>query len=182
MIIIGILSVTILLPVITTEFLTLAPTNAFGQQLTFDTETGTNESTAAPSNNITEPIPMITVVDVINSTYIVPKEIDSETEGRIERAVRDKINDVLHTIVIPNATIISSPTVTNDFVSESITVNNNVSRFLEVLPDQIEIALERIRSISQPANPMLELHADFESVCIVNSTSLADCDINIRIH
>ena len=113
----GLLSVTILLPTITTEFLTLAPTNAFGQQLTFDnidkgrsgsalditnnniimtdgnivpisTATGTNESTATPSSNMTEAIPMITVVDVINSTYIAPKEIDQETEGMIERSKR----------------------------------------------------------------------------------------------
>jgi hypothetical protein len=80
-----------------------------------------------------------------------------------------------------NATIISTATVTNDFVNESITINNNASRFLEILPDQVELALERIRSISQPANPMLELHADIEVVCIANSISLADCDINIRI-
>jgi hypothetical protein len=43
---------------------------------------------------------MISVVDVINSTYIAPKEIDdNESEKRIIRAIRDRINDILHTIV-----------------------------------------------------------------------------------
>jgi hypothetical protein len=211
-IIIGILSVTILPPTITTEFLSLAPTNAFGQQLMFDnidrgrsgsalditkknnnimtdgnivptsTTTGTNDTTATPSSNMTESIPMITLVDIINSTYIAPKEIDEgETEDRIGRALRDRINDVLHTVVMYNATITSTATITNDFVNESITINNNITRFVEIVRDQVEIALGRIRAIAQPTSPMLELHTDIEVVCIANNISLADCDIDSRI-
>src|SRR5215212_12154886 len=117
----GILSVTLLLPTITAEFLTLAAPNAFGQQDVFDnidkgsggpalditgnnnnnatdynivsisTTTGTNDSSSTPSSNMTETIPMITVHDVINSTYIAPKEADeNESERRIGRAIRDR--------------------------------------------------------------------------------------------
>lgn len=208
----GILSVTLFLPTITGEFLTLAAPNAFGQQVMFDsldkdsgssasdttnnnnnniitdynivpisTTTGTNDSNSAPSGNMTETIPMITVLDVINSTYIVPRDFDEdESERRIGRAIRDRINDVLHTVVMNNATIISNVTVTYGFVNESTTINNH-TRLLEIIPDQVEVALEVIRAISQPANPMLELHTDIEAVCIANDTSLADCDIKIRI-
>jgi len=38
------------------------------------TTTGTNNSSSTPSSNMTETIPMITVHDVINSTYLLPKK------------------------------------------------------------------------------------------------------------
>jgi hypothetical protein len=214
----GILSVTLLLPTISAEFLTLAAPNAFGQQAMFDntdkgssssgpalditgndnnnnnsnnmtdynivpisTTTGTNNSSSAPSSNMTETVPMITVHDVINSTYAAPKEVDEdESERRISRAVRDRINDIFHTVVMSNATVISTARITNDFVDESTTINN-YTRLLEIIPDQVEAALAGIRAISQPANPLLELHTDIETVCIANNTSLADCSIDIRI-
>jgi hypothetical protein len=207
-IIIGrIFSVIILLPTITAEFLTLATPNAFGQQFMFDkdnngpaldltnnnisdsnndnnniiaisTTTGTNKTSATPPSNITKTTPTITVSDIINSTYFASTETGSER--RIARGVRDRINDVLHTVVMSNATIISNATITNDFLNESITTNNN-TRFLETLPDQVFVALERKRVVSQSVNPMLELHTDIKTVCIANSTSLTDCNINIRI-
>jgi hypothetical protein len=214
----GILSVTLLLPTISAEFLTLAAPNAFGQQAMFDntdkgssssgpalditgndnnnnnsnnmtdynivpisTTTGTNNSSSAPSSNMTETVPMITVHDVINSTYAAPKEVDEdESERRISRAVRDRINDIFHTVVMSNATVISTARITNDFADESTTINN-YTRLLEIIPDQVEAALAGIRAISQPANPLLELHTDIETVCIANNTSLADCSIDIRI-
>ena len=205
----GILSATIFLPTTTAEHQTLAAQNGFGQQLMFDnidkdssssaldipnnnmtddnivaisTTTGTNASSDAASSNTTGTTPVITVLDVINSTYVTPKEIDEgESERRIGRAVRDRVNDILHTVVMSNATIISTATVTNDFVDESTSTNNNTRLLEEIIPDQVETALESIRAISQPANPMLELHTDIETVCIANNASLADCDINIRI-
>jgi hypothetical protein len=208
-IIIGILSATIFLPTTTAEHLTLAAPNGFGQQLRFDnidkdssssaldipnnnmtddnivaisTTTGTNASSATASSNMTGTTPVITVLDVINSTYVTPKEIDEgESERRIGRAVRDRVNDVLHTVVSSNATIISTATVTNDFVDESTSTNNNTRLLEEIIPDQVETALESIRAISQPTNPMLELHSDIEILCIANNISLADCDIDIKI-
>src|SRR5688500_15434017 len=121
----GILSVVLLVPTITANFLTLATPNAFGQQVMFgsidkgsggsasdtitnnnmtdynnnivpiSTTTTTNDSSSAPPSNMTETIPMITVQDVINSTYIVPKEVnENESERRISRAIRDRINDI----------------------------------------------------------------------------------------
>lgn len=209
----GILSVTLLLPTITAEFLTLAAPNAFGQQALFDnidkgssgpalditgndnsnnnatdynivsisTTTGTNNSSSVPSSNMTETIPMITVHDVINSTYIAPKEVDeNESERRIGRAIRDRVNDIFHTVVMSNATIISTARITNGFLDESATINN-YTRLLEVIPDQVRAALAGIRAVSQPANPLLELHTDIETVCIANNTSLADCSIDIRM-
>jgi hypothetical protein len=207
----GILSVTLLLPTITAEFLTLAAPNAFRQQAVFDnidkgsggpalditgnnnnnvtdynivaisTTTGTNNSSSTPSSNMTETIPMITVHDVINSTYIAPKEADeNESERRIGRAIRDRVNDIFHTVVMSNATIISTARITNGFLDESATINN-YTRLLEVIPDQVRAALAGIRAISQPANPLLELHTDIETVCIANNTSLADCSIDIRM-
>src|SRR5215208_987873 len=146
------------------------------------TTTGTNSSSSSVlSSNMTETIPMITVHDVINSTYTAPKEADEdESERRISRAVRDRINDIFHTVVMSNATIISTAIITNDFVDESTTINN-YTRLLEIIPDQVEAALTGIRAMSQPANPLLELHTDIETVCIANDTSLADCSIDIRI-
>ena len=145
------------------------------------TTTGTNDSSSVSSGNMTETIPMITVHDVINSTYIAPKAVDEdESERRISRAIRDRINDIAHTVVSSNATIISTATITNSFVDESTTINNH-TRFLEIIEDQVEAALAGIRAMSQPANPLLELSTDIESVCIANVTSLADCDMKIRI-
>jgi hypothetical protein len=205
----GLLSVMLLLPTITGEFLTLAAPNAFGQQVMFDsfdkdsggsasdttnnniitdynivpvsTTIGTNGTSSAPSGNMTETIPTITVLDVINSTYVVPRDLDEdESERRISRAIRDRINDVLHTVVMSNATIISTATITNSFLDESTSTNNH-TRLLEIIEDQVDAAMAGIRTMSQPANPLLELHADIEGVCIANDTSLADCDMNIRI-
>jgi hypothetical protein len=145
------------------------------------TTTGTNDSSSVSSGNMTETIPMITVHDVINSSYIAPKAVDEdESERRISRAIRDRINDIAHTVVSSNATIISTATITNSFVDESTTINNH-TRFLEIIEDQVEAALAGIRAMSQPANPLLELNTDIESVCIANVTSLADCDMKIRI-
>jgi hypothetical protein len=145
------------------------------------TTTGTNNSSSAPSSNMTETIPMITVHDVINSTYIAPKEADeNESERRIGRAIRDRVNDIFHTVVMSNATIISTARITNGFLDESATINN-YTRLLEVILDQVRAALAGIRAISQPANPLLELHTDIETVCIANNTSLADCSIDIRM-
>ena len=175
----GILLVTLLLPTVSADFLILAAPNAFGQQDVFDT--GTNDSSSVSSGNMTETIPMITVHDVINSTYTAPKEVDEgDLERRISRAVRDRINDIFHTVVMSNATIISTARITNDFVDESTTINN-YTRLLEIIPDQVEAALAGIRAISQPANPLLELHTDIETVCIANNTSLADCSIDIKM-
>ena len=150
------------------------------------TTTAINNTSAIPSNNMTKTIPAITIRDVSNSTYIASKEADQDgSDRRIARAIRDRINDLTHTLVPSNATIISNATITNDFTRESTTTINNYTRFLEVLPVQVEIALSAImatKSLSQPASSMLELHSDIETICISNSTSVANCDINIRIH
>ncbi|HEX2471591.1 MAG TPA: hypothetical protein VHJ59_02455 [Nitrososphaera sp.] len=149
--------------------------------VTVSTTTGTNDSSSAPSGNMTETIPMITVLDVINSTYIVPRDFDEdESERRISRAIRDRINDILHTVVMSNATIISTATITNGFVNESTTINNH-TRLLESIPDQVEVALEGIRAVSQPTNPLIELHTDIDAVCSANNATLAECAMNIRI-
>jgi hypothetical protein len=205
----GILSVTLFLPTITGEFLTLTPPDAFSQQVMFEnldkdsggsaldttnnnsmtgynivpisTTTSTNDNSAVTSNNTNGTIPLITVSDVINSTYTIPKQLEEdESERRISRAVRDRVNDVLHTVVASNATIISTATVTNGFVNESININN-YTRLLEIIPDQVEVAMAAIRAGLQPADILLELHADIETVCVANDTSLAECNINVRL-
>lgn len=209
-IVIAILLVGLLLSSIPIEFQALATPNPFGQQVMVDsivkdgrgsashitnnrmsdsnmvaistTTTGTNGGAiATPSGNANQTTPMISVVDVINSTYIVPKEIDEDdSERRISRAIRDRINDVAHTVVMSNATIISTATISNSFVDESTTVNN-YTRLLEIIPDQVEVALAGIRATSQPANPTIEIQTDIETVCDANNTNLAECNINIRI-
>jgi hypothetical protein len=207
-IIIGILSVALLLPSMPTEFHVLATPNPFGQQVmvgsivydysssashtinnwmsennivTISTTTGTNGAISTSSGNTNQTTPMISVVDVINSTYIVPTETDEDdSERRISRAIRDRINDISHTVVMSNATIISTATITNSFVNESTTINN-YTRLLEIIPDQIEAALAGIRAASQPANPMIEIHTDIETACDANNTTLAVCNIKIRI-
>jgi hypothetical protein len=149
------------------------------------TITATSNSSAAPSRNVSETNTTITVNDVINSTYIASNEDDQDdSERRIVRAIRDRINDLLHTVVSSNATIISRANISNDFVGETTIVNNNTRFLEEVLPTQLGIALDRIRavgSISQTANSMLELHTDIEITCVANSTSFGNCDISMRI-
>ncbi len=146
------------------------------------TTTGTNDTIATPSRNTTQTTPSISVIDVINSTYIAPKAIDEQdSERRIIRAIRDRINDISHTMVRNNATIISTATITNSFVNES-TTTNNYTRFLQIIPDYVTVALAEIRAISPPSDPQIEVHTDIETVCIANSTSVAECDINVRIH
>jgi hypothetical protein len=149
------------------------------------TITATSNSSAAPSSNLTQSNITLTINDVINSTYIASKEVDQdESEKRIVRAIRDRINDLLHTAVSSNATIISNAAITNDFIGEFTIINNNTRFLEEVLPTQLGIALDRIRaigSISQPANSMLELHTDIEIMCVAHSTSLENCDVSMRI-
>jgi hypothetical protein len=146
------------------------------------TITGTNNnSSSVPSSNLTKTIPVITVHDVMNSTYSASKEVDENgSEKRIGRAIRDRVNDIFHTIVMNNATIFSTGKITNGFLNESITINN-YTRLLEVIPEQVRAAWAGIGSTSQSANPLLELHTDIETICIANNTSLADCNINIKI-
>jgi hypothetical protein len=207
-IIIGILSVALLLPSMPTEFYVLATPNPFGQQVmvgsiaddysssashtinnrmsennivAISTTTGNIGAMSTSSGNTNQTSPMISVVDVINSTYIVPTETDEDdSERRISRAIRDRINDISHTVVMSNATIISTATITNSFVNESTTINN-YTRLLEIIPDQVEVALAGIRAASQPANPMIEIHTDIETACDANNTALAECNIKIRI-
>lgn len=210
-IIIGILSVALLLPSLPTEFQVLATSNPFDQQVMVGsivndystsashtinnrmsennivtistTTTGTNGGAiSTTSGNTNQTTPMISVVDVMNSTYIVPTETDEDdSERRISRAIRDRINDISHTVVMSNATIISTATITNSFVNESTTTINNFTRLLEIIPEQVEVAMGAIRFASQPGSPMIEIHTDIETVCDANDTSLAECNINIRI-
>lgn len=205
----GILLIPLILPTITGDFLSLATPNAFGQPVMFgsndkgkggsasdttgnnnmkdynivsiSTTTDTNNSSATTSNNLNETIPRITVVDINNSTYIASNEVDEdESERRISRAIRDRINDVIHTVVMGNATIISAATIINEFLDTSTTINNH-TRLLEIITDQVEVALAEIRTVSQPANSPLEIHTDIDAVCSANNTTLAECNMNIRI-
>jgi hypothetical protein len=196
----------LLLPT-TAEFLTVVTSSAFGQQLITeridkDTESSlvysTNEDltdqdilpvstpvganiSSLPSSNGTEAIPTIRVVDIINSTYVVSKEDDqAEVDRRVSRAVRDRINDIVHTIVRSNATISSTATITSEYWNGSVTINNN-TRFLEVLQDEVRHILQRIRTISPTSSPLLELHTDIQTTCIANTISFANCEINIRL-
>jgi hypothetical protein len=101
--------------------------------------TSANDSIAMSLANTNQTIPRLSVADVINSTYIVPNEVnENESERRISRAIRDRINYILHTIVMNNATIISTATITNSFVNQSTTINNH-TRLLEVIPDQVRL-------------------------------------------
>ena len=122
-IIIEILSVALLLPSLPTEFQVLATPNPFGQQVTvgsivndyssstshtinnrmsennivaISTTTGTNGGAiSTASGNTNKTAPMISAVDVIYSTHSVPKEVDDDdSERRISRAIRDRINDI----------------------------------------------------------------------------------------
>jgi hypothetical protein len=143
--------------------------------------TDTNDSSVSNSSNMNETIPMMTVVDINNSTYIAPKDVnENQSERRISRGIRDRINDIAHTVVMSNATIISTATVTNNLIDESITTNN-YTRLVEIIPEQVEIALTLIRETPQPANTTIELHTDVETVCSADNDTLAECDMNIRI-
>ena len=53
-----------------------------------------------------------------------------------------------------NATIISTATVANSFVNGSTTTNNHTT-LLEIIPDEVEVALAVNRAISQPTNSVL---------------------------
>jgi hypothetical protein len=196
----------LLLPT-TAEFLTVVTSSAFGQQLITeridkDTESSlvysTNEDltdqdilpvstpvganiSSLPSSNVTEAIPTIRFVDIINSTYVVSQEDDqAEVDRRVSRAVGDRINDIVHTIVRSNATISSTATITSEYWNGSVTINNN-TRFLEVLQDEVRHILQRIRTISPTSSPLLELHTDIQTTCIANTISFANCEINIRL-
>ena len=208
-IITGILSVALFLASIPTESQAFATLNPFGQQtmvgsivkdysssashtinhrmsdnniVAISTTTGANGGAMSTSSgNTNQTVPMISVVDVMNSTFIVPRETDEDdSERRISRAIRDRVNDISHTVVASNATIISTATITNSFVNESTTINN-FTRLLEIIPDQVEVVLAGIRAASQPGNPVIEIHTDIETVCNANDTTLAECNINIRI-
>lgn len=206
----GILSVTLFVPIISADFLTFALPSASGQDVIFDgihkgsrdgsetdttsnkimtndnivpisTTAGNNNSSSTPSSTMNQTAPRITVVDVINSTYMAPTAVDEDdSERTISRAIRDRINDVVHTVVMGNATIISNATITNAFTNESTTINNQ-TRLLEIIPDHVEVALAGIRARSQASNALVELHTDIETTCLANNTSLADCEINIKI-
>ncbi len=207
----GIVLIALILPTMTTDFLTLPTPNAFGQQVvpntinkggdsfasntasnksitdynlvTASTVIGTNDNNTVPIASMNQTIPKISVLDMINSTYIAASnELDEdESDRRIIRAIRDRINDILHTVVMSNATIISTISITNSFVNSSTTINNQ-TRLLEAISDQVEAALAGIRAKAQAASPSIEIHTDIDAVCKADDTALADCNMNIRIH
>ncbi len=144
--------------------------------------TSANDNIAVSLANMNQTIPQLSVADVINSTYTVPKGVnENESERRISRAIRDRINYILHTIVMNNATIISTTTTTNSFVNGSTTINNH-TRLLEVIPDEVEVALAVTRAISEPTNYVLVLHTEIDAECGANNTTHAESNMNIRIH
>ncbi|HEX2169946.1 MAG TPA: hypothetical protein VHF65_06580 [Nitrososphaera sp.] len=73
-----------------------------------------------------------------------------------------------------NATIISTATITNGFVNGSTTINNH-TRLLEVIPDQVEVALAVTRTISEPTNSVVVLHTEIDAECSANNTTLSEC-------
>lgn len=208
--IVGILSGTLLLSTLPIGLLALAEPSPFDQQVIMlgsdarhykgyapfitgskitdynighiSTTSGFSDAIATPSRNTTQAIPAISVVDLVNSTFTAPKTIDEEdSDRRIGRAIRDRVNDIAHTMLRSNATIISDATITNSYHNES-TNTNNFTRFLEIIPDNVSGALEEIREISPPSQPDIEIHSDIEISCIPSSESLGECDINVRIH
>jgi hypothetical protein len=208
--VVGILSGTLLLSTLPIGLLALAEPSPFDQQVIIwgsdarhykgyapfitgsritdynighiSTTSGFRDGIATPSSNTTQAISTILAVDLVNSTYIAPKTIDEgDSDRRIGRAIRDRVNDIAHTMVRSNATIISNATITNSYHNESATTNN-YTRFLEIIPDNVSVALEEIRRISPPSQPDIEIHSDIEISCIPNNDSLGECDINLRIH
>jgi hypothetical protein len=143
--------------------------------------TSANDSIAMSLSKMNQTIPQLSIANVINSTCIVSKEVnENESERRISRTIRDRIKDILHTIVMNNATIISTATITNGFVNGFTTINNH-TRLLEVIPDQVEVALAVTRTISEPTTSVVVLHTEIDAECSANNTTLSECNMNIKI-
>jgi hypothetical protein len=74
----------------------------------------------------------------------------------------------------------NNATITNSFVNECTTINNH-TRLLEVIPDQVEVALAVTRAISEPTNYVLVLYTEIDAECSANNTTHAECYMNITI-
>jgi hypothetical protein len=135
-------------------------------------------STSFKDENATAP--KITIQDTINSTYAISDPKSEESEKAIIKAVKDRLIDLVHTVAARNATITSSGTITNDSLKESITVNNNYTRIIEVLTDQLEMVLGRTNNASQASN-VTQIHTETKMTCISNGTAQANCDIAMKI-
>ncbi len=61
------------------------------------------------------------------------------------------------------------------------TTSNNHTRLLEVIPDQVEVALAVTRAISEPTKYVLVRYTEIDAECSANNTIHAECNMNIRI-
>lgn len=142
--------------------------------------TATAQSPATTDKVENATIPQITIRDTINSTYTTSAK-NEESEKAVIKAVKDRLIDLVHTVAVRNATITSTGTITNDHSKESITVNNNNTRILEVLVDQLKAVLNRTNSVSQVSNATLQIHTETNIMCVNKGTAHATCNIEMRI-
>ena len=96
---------------------------------------GVNQNNATSStgiNNAPGSIPQtqtstITIHDKINSTFTISKD-DPNATRILTRALRDRIDDLVHTVALRNATItISDAKITNGLTNETIILSNNIT-------------------------------------------------------
>ncbi|HZC88943.1 MAG TPA: hypothetical protein VE199_04925 [Nitrososphaera sp.] len=149
---------------------------------------GGNQNNAPSStgiNNAPGSIPQtqtsaVTIHDKINSTFTVSKD-DPNATRILTRALRDRVDDLVHTVALRNATItISDAKITNGLTNETIILSNNIT--------SINSSVRRLANnilggtTSTTGSSAVQLNLITEMTCMNNiNRSSANCSIHLII-
>ena len=149
---------------------------------------GGNQNNAPSStgiNNAPGSIPQtqtsdITIHDKINSTFTVSKD-DPNATRILTRALRDRVNDLVHTVALRNATItISDAKITNGLTNETIILSNNITS----INSSVRRLANNVLGETTPTtgSSAVQLNLITEMTCMNNiNRSSANCSIHLII-
>jgi hypothetical protein len=149
---------------------------------------GGNQNNAPSStgiNNAPGSIPQtqtsaITIHDKINSTFTVSKD-DPNATRILTRALRDRVNDLVHTVALRNATItISDAKITNGLTNETIILSNNITSINSSVRRLANNILGGTTSTTGSSAVQLNLITEMTCMNNINRTS-ANCSIHLII-
>ena len=122
----------------------------------------------------------ITIHDKINSTFTVSKD-DPNATRIITRALRDRLDDLVHTVALKNATItISDAKITNGLTNETIILSNNITSINSSVRRLANNVLDETTPTAASSAVQLNLITDM--TCMNNNDrSSANCSIHLVI-
>jgi hypothetical protein len=121
----------------------------------------------------------ITIHDKINSTFTLSKD-DPNATRILTRALRDRVDDLVHTVALRNATItISDAKITNGLTNETIILSNNIT---SINSSVRRLANNVLDETTPTTGSSVQLNLITDMTCMNNNDrSSANCSIHLII-